>query len=179
MLLIGGGLWYLGEGMFGPLLAVFTEQIGGDVLNISWAWSMYLVVYGLLSIWFGRYSDVHRNREKLMILGYALNAFFTFGYLFVTDMMSLLIVQAGLGVASAMATPTWNALFDHHSAEKIDGFAWGVSEGVASIVTAGAIIFGGFIVTLYSFSVLFLIMGCVQTLATLYQARILLIREKA
>lgn len=46
-------MWYLGEGMFGPLLAVFTEQIGGDILNITAAWATYLIVTGFLTIIIG------------------------------------------------------------------------------------------------------------------------------
>lgn len=57
ILLIGGGFWYFGEGLFGPLLAVFTEQVGGDILDISWAWAAYLIVYGVLSIVFGKLAD--------------------------------------------------------------------------------------------------------------------------
>ena len=175
ILLIGGGLWYFGEGMFGPLLALFTERIGGDVLNITWAWATYLMFYGVLSIVIGYLSDTRFSKEKLMVIGYAVNAVFTFGYLFVDDPISLLLVQAGLGVAAALATPTWNALFDEWSKEHVDGYAWGISEGVASIVTAISIVVGGLVVTKYGFIALFTIMGSVQVLATFYQARIFLL----
>jgi len=128
ILLIGGGFWYLGEGMFGPLLAVYTEQIGGDIFNISWAWSVYLLFYGVLSITFGYLADYY-HKGWLMVGGYALNTVFTFAYLLVHDPYTLLLVQAGLGIAAAMATPTWNALFDEYTSAKVDGFAWGLSEG--------------------------------------------------
>ena len=54
ILLYGSNLWYLGAGMLGPLFAVFTEQIGGDVLDISWAWATYLIIAGVLYIWVGK-----------------------------------------------------------------------------------------------------------------------------
>lgn len=175
ILLIGGGIWYFGEGMFGPLLALYTQEIGGSILNISWAWSVYLLVYGLLSIWFGYMSDRFR-KEWLMLGGYALNAIFTFGYLLVNTQYSLLIVQAGLGVAAAMATPTWNALFGQYAAKEVNGYAWGLSGGVTNIITAIAILIGGLIVSNYSFTVLFIVMGTIQVLATIYQAKILYCR---
>ncbi len=176
ILLIGGGIWYLGEGMFGPLLSIYTGEIGGDIFNISWAWSMYLFVYGVLSIIFGYLAD-HLHKGWMMVIGYALNALFTFGYLLVSDPYSLLIVQAGLGVAAALATPTWNALFDKFTKNEIDGYAWGLSGGVASIITAIAIIIGGYIVSNYSFTVLFVTMGCLQVVATIYQAKIIYCHE--
>lgn len=172
ILLIGGGIWYLGEGMFGPLLALFTQEIGGSILDISWAWSVYLLVYGLLSIWFGYMADRFR-KEWLMLGGYALNAIFTFGYLLVDDQYSLLFVQAGLGISAALATPTWNALFGQYAQGEINGYAWGLSGGVANIITAVAILIGGLIVNYYSFTTLFIVMGTIQVFATIYQAKIL------
>lgn len=35
LLLIASSLWYFSEGLLGPLFAVFSEQIGGDVLDIT------------------------------------------------------------------------------------------------------------------------------------------------
>lgn len=173
ILLLGSGIWYLGEGLFGPLIAVFTERIGGTILDISWAWAAYLIFYGLLSIIFGRLSDTYINKEKMMVLGYALNAVFTFGYLLVSTPISLFIVQAGLGIAAALATPTWNALFDEFSDNAVDGTAWGISEGMANIVTGISIVIGGLVVSYYSFNTLFIAMGIIQILATILQAKIL------
>jgi MFS family permease len=173
ILLYGANLWYLGEGMFGPLLAVFTERLGGDILNITAAWATYLIVTGFLTIIVGRISDTW-NKEALMVSGYALNALFTFGYIFVETPYQLLIVQAGLGMAAALATPTWNALYAKHEDRKHAGFAWGLAGGEFQIITGIAIIIGGLIVSSFSFTTLFIMMGIIQFFATLYQAQILL-----
>jgi MFS family permease len=173
ILLMGGGIWYFVEGMFGPLVAVFTDQVGGDIFNISWTWATYLFVYGVLSIVIGYYSDRYFDKKTLMVFGYGLNTIFTFGYLLVNDPLSLLIVQAGLGVAAALATPTWNALFDELTPNNSGGLAWGVSDGIANIITAVSIFIGAIIVTYFGFHVLFITMGIIQLFATIYQAKIL------
>ena len=49
--------------------------------------------------------------ERLMVAGYVINALCTFAYLLVASPWHLLLVQAGLGLANALATPTWDALF--------------------------------------------------------------------
>lgn len=174
ILLYGGNIWYLGEGMLGPLFAVFTERVGGDVLDITWAWALYLIVAGLLYIVVGKISDKYNNTEKIMVMGYALNAIFTFGYLFVSVPWHLFVVQAGLGVAAAMATPTWDTLYAKHENRKHGGFQWGLAGGEAQIITGVAIIIGGYIISFASFTVLFLTMGIIQVIATIYQAQILI-----
>lgn len=171
-LLYGGNLWNFAEGMFGPLLAVFTERIGGDILDITSAWAVYLLVTGVLTIFIGKLSD-KSDKARIMIFGYALNAFFTFAYLLVDSSLKLFVVQAGLGIATALATPTWNALYAEYEDKKKEGLEWGLASGAANIVTGIAIIIGGIILHYTSFETLFIIMGSIQLLATIYQMQIL------
>lgn len=173
LLLYGGNIWFFGEGMLGPLFAIFTERIGGDILDVSWAWAIYLILAGFLYIVVGKITDVYDNKEKVMVLGYALNALFTFGYLLASMPWHLFVIQAGLGIAAAMATPTWNALYAKHENKKHDGFQWGLAGGMAQIITGVAMVVGGYIVSCWSFTVLFIIMGIMQVIATVYQAQIL------
>lgn len=172
ILLYSSNIWNFADGMFGPLIAVFTERIGGSILDVSWAWAIYLVFTGVCSILVGKYSD-HHSKEKIMISGYALTALLTFCYLLVQTPIQLFIVQAGLGIALALCNPTWDALYDKYSSQKSAGLIWGLADGEGKIMTGVAIIIGGFIISKFSFEVLFIIMGALQSIATLYQAKIL------
>ncbi len=177
LLLWSSNLWALGEGMFGPLFAVFAQRIGGNILDITWAWAIYLGMTGILTIVTGRVSDriwQWCGRERLLVAGYALNALCTFGYLLVETTTGLFLVQAGLGVALALSSPTWSALYARYSpGEEKAGYAWGLVAGEQRLILAVAIILGGYIVDHYSFNALFIGMGVVQAIATLYLARIL------
>ena len=172
-LLYGANLWYLGEGMFGPLFAVFSERIGGSILDITWAWAIYLIVSGIMIMYIGRLSDKKFDKANLMIAGYALNALATLGYLFVTTQAQFFLIQIILGVAAALAIPTWNALYAEYEDKGVEGGEWGLASGEAKILTGIATILGGLIVTQFSFTALFLIMGLIQVVACIYQARIL------
>lgn len=172
ILLFGSSLWYFGEGMLGPLFAIFGERVGGSVLDISWAWAAYLIVIGVLVMVIGHISD-RISKEKLMVAGYFLNALFTFCYLLVSSPLQLFLVQAGLGVAVAMSMPTWLALYSKYIDAKRPGLTWGVSGGLDRIMTGVALIIGGLIVTYLSFDALFITMGIVQVIAAAYQAQIL------
>ncbi len=177
LLLWSSNLWALGEGMLGPLFAVFAQRIGGSILDITWAWAIYLGMTGILTIVTGGVSDriwQWCGRERLLVAGYALNALCTFGYLFVHTTTGLFLVQAGLGVALALSSPTWSALYARYSpGEEKAGYAWGLVAGEQRLILAIAIMLGGYIVNHYSFNALFIGMGAVQVIATLYLARIL------
>lgn len=172
ILLYGANMWYLADGMLGPLLAVFAERVGGSILDISWAWAIYLIVSGILIMAVGHISD-KVSKQKLMVAGYALTAIFTFAYLLVRTPAQLFAVQAGLGVATALAAPTWNALFSHYQTNERRGFVWGLADGQAQLIIGIAMIAGGFIVSYLSFTILFVLMGTIHIIATIVQAQIL------
>lgn len=172
ILLYGSNMWMFAEGMFGPLIAVFTERIGGSILDISWAWATYLMVTGVIVIIVGSFSDRY-SKEKIMVFGYGLAALLTFSYLLVETPIHLFLVQAGLGLAVGLANPTWLALYDEYSDDKEDGWLWGLADGEARIFNGVAIVIGGLIVSRFSFEILFITMGMLQFLTTLYLLRIL------
>lgn len=173
ILLVSNNLWSFAEGMFGPLFALFADRVGGSILDVTWAWSGYLIVRGLASILVGKISDRWISKKGLMVGGFALNALLTFGYLSVSNRWGLLLVESGLGLAAALALPTWSSLFARYSGKTKNGWAWGMATGTDDFVTAVGIILGGAVVSQFSFTGLFVVMGSVQLAATIYLAKIL------
>lgn len=179
MLLFASSLWYFGEGLFGPLFAVFSEKVGGDLLDITWAWSLYLFVTGLFYIIIGKLFNRTVWKSKLIVIGYALNTIFTFAFLLVDDTTSLMWVQAGLGLAEAISTPAWDATFSSELEDTNDTYIWGIANGQSFIVSGIAIAIGGLIANYISFEALFILMGCIQLIATIIQARETYRKEKS
>jgi len=173
ILLVSNNLWSLAEGMFGPLFALFANRVGGSILDVTWAWSGYLIVRGVASILVGKISDRWISKKSMMVGGFALNALLTFGYLSVSNRWGLLLVESGLGLAAALALPTWSSLFARYSGRTKNGWAWGLATGTDDFVTAVGIILGGLVVSQFSFTGLFVIMGFIQLIATTYLAKIL------
>lgn len=173
ILLLGANIWYFGEGMMGPLFAVFAEKVGGDILDITWAWATYLVITGLLYIVVGKILNNKAYKAKVMVAGYMLNAVFTFCYLLVDSPLKLFLVQAGLGVSEAIGTPAWDALYAKNLDEEMDSYAWGLSTGQSQIVTGIAFGLGGLITHFISFEALFITMGFIQVAAALVTSRLL------
>lgn len=164
-LLLADVTWFFGEGMLGPLFAVFAQRIGGNVLDISWAWAAYLICAGIFIAYIGAVSDRKISRKKLIFAGYVLNAALTFCYLFVNSVFTLLLLEVGLGLAAALATPTWDALYSQYQDKNERGFTWGMADGLSEIFTGVAIVIGGMVVAYLSFDILFVIMGMIQVVS--------------
>ena len=178
ILLWGANIWFFGEGLLGPLFAVFTEKIGGDILDVSWAWSTFLIVTGVFYIIFGKIINRNKiNPAKMLVTGYALNAIFTFGYLLVSSPVQLFIIQFGLGISEAIGSPLWDTMYAKSLHESHAAYAWGLAGGQSQIVTGLATLIGGFLVYYASFHVLFITMGTIQVIATIIQARLLFVNK--
>lgn len=173
ILLLGANIWYFGEGMMGPLFAIFSEKVGGDILDLTWAWSTYLIITGLFYILVGKLLNNKEYKVKVMVLGYSLNALLTFGYLLVDSPLKLFLVQAGLGIAEALGTPTWDSLYARNLDNDLDSYAWGLSTGQSQIVTGIAFGIGGIITHFISFEALFITMGLIQLVAAIVTSQLL------
>lgn len=175
ILLVASSLWYFGEGLFGPLFAIYAEKIGGNLLDITWAWALYLISTGIFYVIVGRYVNQSKYKKHVMIFGYALNACFTFGYMFIENANQLFMLQVGLGMAEALSAPIWDTLFASNMENTDNTFHWSLASGHTHFVSGIAIAIGGLIANYVSFNALFLTMGIIQVIATLVQAKLLFI----
>lgn len=175
-LLIANNLWYLSEGMLGPLFGVYCARFNSTPLDISWVWAMYLISVGIVVISLGYLSD-YLPKEKLLVGGYALQTLLTFCYLLVESKTQLMLLQIALGISGGLSTTTWYALYSRYEDQSKEGLTWGLANGLSSIYTGAALLTGGFIIAYSSFNLLFTAMGCVQFVATIYISR-LVYRQK-
>lgn len=173
ILLISSSLWFFGEGLLGPLFAVFSEKIGGDILDITWAWAVYLILSGILYVFFGRILRKSSYKQHAMLFGYFLNAILTFCYLLVHHTYQLFLLQVGFAVAEAISTPIWDAMFASDLEQADDSLFWGIAGGHSHIITGIAVAIGGLITYYISFDVLFIVMGCIQLLSAFTQLQLL------
>lgn len=170
-LLFANNLWYLSEGMLGPLFGVFCARFHSSPLDISWVWALYLISVGVVVIALGYISDFI-YKEKLLIFGYALQTVFTFCYIFVSTKTQLALLQIGLGISGGLSTTTWYVLYARYEDKTHEGLTWGLANGLASIYTGVALLCGGLIIAYGSFEMLFTIMGIIQLIATIYVSKL-------
>lgn len=175
ILLIASSLWYFGEGLFGPLFAIYAEKIGGDLLDITWAWAFYLITTGVFYFLVGKYYNKSKYKKQVMIVGYGLNALLTFCYIFVSNPTELFLLQIGLGIAEALSAPIWDTLFASNMEETDNTFHWSLASGHTHFVSGISIAIGGLIANYISFNALFFMMGIIQVIATIVQAKLVFI----
>jgi hypothetical protein len=155
-------------GLFGPFYAVFVVSIGGSIALAGVSWALMMIVSGLLIFLFSNWELKVKEQELLIALGYVLRAGVFLSYAFMTNIPQLLATQVLWGVASAIGTPAFDAVYADHTAKESSIVQWGQWEGISAIMTGIAAIIGGFVIESFGYQVVFISMCLISLFLGLY-----------
>lgn len=166
VLLYSDGFANLALGMIGPIYAIFVVEIGGDILDASWAYFTYMFTSGFVMYLISRWEDRFKHKEKLVILGYILTNLGCLMYLFVYNQETLLVTQVILGLSMAILSPVFDSVYSHYVIPESEASNWGVWEAMNYIVAAIAAIIGGYVADYFGFKALFIVMFIISLVST-------------
>lgn len=168
ILLGTNSLILLAGAMFGPIYALFVEEIGGDILDAGVAAAIFAIAAGITTLLIGRFTDKVRENELVVVFGYLVMASGFFLFSFVHSVATLLLVQVLIGIGEAIYSPAFDGVYSKHITDGKEGSAWGVWESMNYFITAAGATIGGFLVSLFGFSMLFYVMAILCSLSALY-----------
>jgi len=160
-------LFALAGGLFGPLYAVFVEEIGGDLLTAGSAYFLFALTVGILIFFISRWEDHVKHKEKLIIIGFGLSALGFLGYNFVFEQIGLFIVQIIFGLGEAVCAPAWDGLYSKYLDKGKFISEWGLYESLNYIIIALGALAGGVIAEFFGFRILFVIMFIISIIGLL------------
>ena len=155
---LASSFFLFASGLFGPIYAVFVEEIGGGLITAGLAYSIFSIAAGVLTFLISRWEDHVKQKEKLVVAGYFLASIGFLGYLLIRNPLDLYIVQIIFGISTAVRLPAFYGVYSKHLDHGKSTSEWGILESMAWIVTGVSAIVGAFLANLYGFKTLFLIM---------------------
>lgn len=158
LLLFSSALFMLAGGLFGPIYAIFVEEIGGDILTAGLAYSAFAIASGVLIFLISKWEDHVKHQEKLVVAGFVLSCIGFAGYLFIKRPLDLFLVQIIFGIGEAIGTPAFDGLYSRHLDKGKYVSEWGLWESLDYIVAGVAAVIGGFLAKIYGFKFLFIVM---------------------
>lgn len=153
LLLLTDALYMLAGALLGPIYALFVKDIGGDLLEASSTFAIFMLTAGVVTFFLARWEDKEKHKKKFVIVGYGLGAVGYFGYTFVNSTTSLFLVQAILGLSVALKDPAYDALFSEVSKRHL-ALAWGEWESMDYFVFGVGALLGGFVAARFGFLLL-------------------------
>ncbi|MFC1697912.1 MFS transporter [Nanoarchaeota archaeon] len=178
ILLIASSLAMLAGGLFGPIYAVFVEQIGGDLLTAGGAYAAFSIAAGLLIFLISRWEDHVKHKEILVIIGYALGCIGFIGYLLVQEPWHLFIVQIIFGLGEAIGVPAFDGLYSKNLDHGKFVSEWGLWETMAYIIGGISALIGGYIANIYGFKSLFIIMLIISIIGLIASLSLLKMKNR-
>src|SRR3989344_5286078 len=115
LLLVTDAFYMLAGAVIAPIYALFVKDIGGDLLDASLTFTVYMITAGVVVLLLGLWEDKVKHQTKFVIGGYGVGVIGYLGYLFVDSAGSLFIVQGILGLSAALKDPAYDALFSNSS----------------------------------------------------------------
>lgn len=168
ILLVTNGCILAAAAMLGPIYALFIEKIGGDLLDASYAFGLFALVAGLVTLVSGRFADHLKDPEQVIALGYVIMGLGFFGYLFVDSVGLLFLLQIIIGLGEAIYSPAFDATYSKHLDGRRFGREWGAWEAINYFTAAFGAVAGGLLVTLLGFNGMFIVMGLLSIGSAIY-----------
>ncbi len=156
-LLLAEGFFLFASGLLGPIWAVYVEDIGGDILDASGAFGLFMLTAALVTYVLSKIEDRQRHKAKFVVFGYLIGVIGYTGYIFVESTFQLLLVQAILGLTVAIKDPAYDGLFSKFAKKHIT-LAWGEWEAMDYLTTGASAIVGGLIAKFFGFKTLIFLM---------------------
>lgn len=162
IVLATSAMFGLAGGMFGPIYAVFVEEIGGDLLTAGSAYALFAISTGVLMLFTAKLEDRSKHKEKFFIIANILGSIGILGYLFISKPIHLFVVQIILGISDAIGGPVYLTIISKNIDKGKITFQWGMTDATWYILGGVAALIGGYFANLYGFRFIFVIMFIVS-----------------
>jgi len=163
-LLYAESIFSFGIGLFLPIFAIFSTQIGGDILDAGIAAGIFILVTSILERPIGRLLD--RYHEKYFIVAdYFIEGIVFISYMYIDNMYELFVLQVLLGIANAIGDPAWESLYDKMTPKEKSGSYWANSHFYTGILNGIGVILGSYIVLISGFRWVFFVGAMASFLA--------------
>lgn len=158
--------------MFAPIYALFISEIGGDLLDASFAGGAFALAAGITTLISGKYTDRVKETELVVVAGYLIMGLGFLLLAFCNSIWFLLLIQILIGLGEAVYSPAFDAVYSKHLDKKQAGRQWGAWESINYFSLAIGAVIGGLIVTLTNFNVLFMVMAAMALVSAIYIYRL-------
>ena len=165
-------VFYTGWGLISPIFAIFILKniAGGTAFVVGLSSAINLIIRSIVRIPFGIASDKDKTQKTafwFMFLGLLVAAIIPLFYIIAKSPMHIYILQAILGTSLAMSTAGWACIFTKHMDKGKESTEWGIDAVAVGVGPGIAGAVGGFLVTYFSFSLVFIAVSIMGILGTL------------
>jgi len=163
-LILSDFLLQSGWGLIGPIFAIFiTQQIqGGSLVSVGFIAATYWFIKSIAQPFIAHFLDVKKGEGddfKFLIYGLFLANLVPLGYIFVTQLWHVFLLEIIRGLCMACVIPSWAGIFTRHIDKGWEAFSWSIESTGIGFAAAFSAAFGGILVTFLGFKAVFILVS--------------------
>jgi len=159
---------------FTPLYALFVTGLGAGPKTVGISAGVAAYATALMILFFGRWENSQKHKEKLIVLGYFWLSAGAVGYMLIHHIWQLYLVQIFNAIGVGIITPALRATYAQWEDKGKETQQWAFWEGGNRIFVATGSILGGFLLTaMGNFKGLFALIAAIQLVGGLVSLKIL------
>jgi predicted MFS family arabinose efflux permease len=167
-LLLASFIGTASEQMIMPIISIFTEKVGGSVLDAGIGYAIFSVATGIIIILTGKMKWFTDNTFLVVFLGFFICSLGDASFYLVHNLPTLYLVQATNGLAVGLLNPAWEAIYTKTMGDGEEHELWSLWGGGASISTGIAAFVGAALAKFFGFGPMFLCTAVVNIVAVYY-----------
>jgi len=139
--------------------AIFVETIDSSVLAVSFSWSAFLISTTFFTYIISQRGDSVKEKEYLLMGGFLIRGVSWILFIFAGNIFHLIMIQILIGIGEAFGSPSFNAIFAEHLDKGLQIKQYSTYQIINNMITAVAVIIGGFVIASFGFVPLFIAMS--------------------
>jgi len=157
-----------GESMITPIVSLFNEKVGGNVLDAGIGFALFSIFTGIVVVISGKIKWFSNNTHGIVFWGFLFAAIGDFSFYFVHNVLTLYAVQILNGISVGLLNPAWEALYTKSMKDGEEHELWSLWGGGASISTGIAALAGAVIANIFGFKTMFLCTTAINGAACIF-----------
>jgi len=153
-LLISQSIALFGSGIVFPFYVIFVKEVGANFTEFGIAYALFALSSALVHKLIGDWSDKYGRRIFLLLNSWG-TAFLFLLFPIATTIAHVYILQIALGIFGAMHKTCEKVLVADFTDKDKRGKRIGTYHGWISIFSALAVIAGGYLIDLFTLSIIF------------------------
>jgi MFS family permease len=170
-LLVSQSIALFGSGIVFPFYVIFTKEVGVNFTEFGLAYALFSLSAAATHAVVGRWSDSFGRKPFLLLNSWG-TAVLLLLFPMVTSIHQLYVLQIALGVFGAMHRTSEKALVADLTDAKDRGRIIGAYHGWVSVFSALAVVAGGFLIDLFTLSIIFYLASPIMFVSGLVALRI-------
>ena len=160
-----------GWGLIGPIFAIFiTRNIqGGSLAMVGFIAATYWIVKSILQPFIAYFFDLKKGEKddfKFLIVGMYVANLIPLGYLFVSELWQVFLLEFVRGLAMACVVPSWAGIFTRHISKGWEAFSWSIESTGIGLAFGFAAAFGGVMAAALGFKTVFVLVSIFGLIAS-------------